>query len=172
MPAKIDEKNIDIQVAEAVQYHAVEGKTLAEAGELMGCSRDTVKRIKKREAYHDLATQALEDAGGDVEEVMKKLLAKTEATYYKHIGKDKEGNEKYEKIDAHTTQLRAIERICDIYGVDPPKQLDVAGLIASSSVEELLAEIKKTESELKMDGKREKPADDVDSSEKVQGTVL
>jgi predicted DNA-binding protein (UPF0251 family) len=156
-----------IQDAEAVQYHAVEGKSLAETGKLMGVSRDTVKRIKKREAYHDLAVQALEKAGGDVKKTMEKLVAKTEAKYTIKTGTDKDGNNTYEEVDAHTPQLRAIERICDIYGVDAPKHLDVAGLIASASVEELLAEIAETKRRLGMDETGREPETAVDPSEKV-----
>jgi len=157
MPAKRGNEPT-IRDAEVVYHHGLGNHTIEEAGKLMNLSPSTIKRTKRRAAYNELAIKAGEDLGHDINELMEKLWDKTEA--------------KYKKTDAHNIQMRALERLGDVYGIDAPKEVDVAALIASSSIEELLAEIIETKRRLGMDEERGEPAVDVDPPSETSGTVL
>ena len=164
MPTKITQTPT-LRDAEVVLHHGLENRTLEETGKIMNLSKSTIKRTKRRAAYNELAIQAGEDLDHDIKELMKKLWDKTEAKY-------KLKGAEAEEVDAHSIQMRALERLGDVYGIDAPKEVDIAGLIASSSIEELLAEIVETKRRYEMAEGGEQPAVDVDNSETIEGAVL
>ena len=113
----------------------VEGKTLDQAAEELGCSRDTLKRTKKRGSYRDLTLQAMDEQGYGVDEYVAKLVELTKAQKLLNCG----GHDV--TVEDNVTQLKAIEKIGKVYGDNAPTNIDISGSLASTRDADLYDEI-------------------------------
>lgn len=113
----------------------IEGKTGEEIAEKVGVSRKTVVNTKAKPAYRDLMIGALEVHKFGVNDIAKKLVSMTDAQ--KAINVD--GT--LEIVEDNTTQLGAVRKLCDIFGVDAPKELDIKATTAAMTNEELLSHL-------------------------------
>lgn len=137
---------------EVVQLHEVENNTLAETAEKMNLSESTIKRIKKKAAYNELAIMAMENKERFVDIWMDLVWDGAHATKIIH---DVEGDK--EEVPDHKTRFPYISKACDIYGVDAPKAVDVRHSVAGTSDEELDKDLKEAESRLGMDVRTVEP---------------
>jgi hypothetical protein len=76
-----------------------------------------------------LAQAALEEKGYTVDRLVSDLIAKTKAQKDINIGGS------CIQVDDNVAQLKAIERIGDIYGVNAPKDISITGIAGSSDAE-------------------------------------
>jgi hypothetical protein len=167
MPAKIDPHRYTMRDANVVQVHEVEGHTLQETADILNMSVSTVQRTKRRPAYNELAIQAMKDKKRFLN-IWTDLM--WDGANAEKIIKNEDGDR--EKVPDHKTRFPYINRALDIYGVDAPKEVDLSGLIAGSSVEELVAAIARAKQKLGMDDGREQSSTDGGSPEEKSGTVL
>ena len=121
--------------------HEVNGKTLDETAETLGCSRDTVKRTKKRGSYRDLVIDALEEKKFTVGDYVEKLIDLTDSKKTLNCG----GHNI--EVPDNTTQMKAVEKIGKVYGDDAPTNIDISGSLASSRDEELTEQLETALSE-------------------------
>ena len=131
MPHKLPEGLTyrDLQVFAKVEQ---EGKTLDQAAEELGVSRDTIKRTKKRGSYRDLTLAAMEELGYTVEDYTKKLIGLTDAKKMLNFGGHNE------IVDDNVTQLKAIEKIGKVYGDNADVGVNVRHDMGMASDEELM----------------------------------
>ena len=122
----------DLQVFSKIEQ---EGKTLDQAAEELGVSRDTVKRTKKRGCYRDLILDAIAERQFTVDEYAKKLIALTEAEKVLNCG----GHDQV--VSDNPVRMKAIEKLGRIYGDDADKTVNLGLSAQSTSDEELLEEI-------------------------------
>lgn len=162
---KMDTSALNLRDVAIFKAHTLEGLSLNETAQKVGCSRDTVKRTKKKEAYHRLAQEALERQQYGIDELVGDLIAKTKAKKELYIGSG------VIEVDDNITQLKAIERIGDIYGVNAPTNLNVAA-IAGSSDEELAGEIEEACREAGVDDTESQPRLGGETDNALEGTVL
>lgn len=123
MPAPKPQDVLSYDIAQLVQYHHVEHKTLQEAAELIGVSKRTIKRMKKSDTYHDLATQAAESQGEPIENWVASLIKI----------KNEGGNER--------NKLSATIKGLDIFGAEPPKKEEHSHIFQAMSDDELRRQI-------------------------------
>jgi len=168
MPAKIDVNKVDNQVVAVMKYHEEDGLSLEDAGKKVGISKATAYRITQRPAYHNLATDILEDQHGGLTKYIAKVDALTEFSKKVSVGIDKEtGIEQFDEVPDGNIQTKNVHKILDIFGVEPPKEHDVRHTLASLSNEELIAEVEKTERKLGVAGEREQSGNALSPSPQV-----
>ena len=124
MPARKSKELLSYNIAQVVQSHHVEHKTLQETADRIGVSRKTVKRMKKTETYHELATAAAEELGEPIEKWMGTLIK------IKNEG------------DNERNRLAATMKGLDIFGAEPPKKEEHAHTFQTMSDDELRKQIK------------------------------
>jgi predicted DNA-binding protein (UPF0251 family) len=128
-----------------VQLHEVENNTLEETADKLNLSKTTIKRIKKKPAYHELATMAMEDKKLYVDYWIEKLREGAEAKKDAKLNKEGEVVE----IPDHPTRFKFIDRALNIYGVDPPKE--VTHTLATISDADLAEELARASREYGVD---------------------
>jgi predicted DNA-binding protein (UPF0251 family) len=126
---KRDPNTLTLRDLEILQKHTIEGKTQRVTAMEMGISKDVIKRTKRKPAYNQLAQAALEEKGYTVDRLVSDLIAKTKAQKDINIGGS------CIQVDDNVAQLKAIERIGDIYGVNAPKDISITGIAGSSDAE-------------------------------------
>ncbi|MCE5185037.1 MAG: hypothetical protein LLF76_02805 [Planctomycetaceae bacterium] len=135
MPAKLDGNVATLRDLQIFKAHTLEGKTLDKTAKELGISRDTIKRTKRKPVYRDMVLAALEAKGFTVDDYVAKLIDLAHAKKSINIGG------LAEEVDDNVTQMKAIEKIGNVYGDNAPREINIAGDLASASDAELLAEI-------------------------------
>ena len=123
MPAKKPQDVLSHDIAQAVQYHHVEHKTLQETADLIGVSRTTVKVMKRSGTYHELATAAAESLDEPIEKWMETLIE------IKNEGENERN------------RLAATMKGLDIFGAEPPRKEEHAHTFQAMSDEEIRRKI-------------------------------
>ena len=131
---KANPEALTLQQLEILQRHTVEGKSQEQVARELGISRDTVKRVKRKPAYHELAQAALETKGYTVDTLVEDLIAKTTATKSENIGGS------VIEIEDNVSQMKALDQIAKIYGVHSPQSINLNTTNAASELE-LLEEL-------------------------------
>jgi len=133
-PKKEDPNTLTLQQLEILQKHTIEGKTQEQVAKELGISRDSVKRAKRKPAYHELAQAALEKKGYTVEALVVDLIAKTTAQKSENIGGS------IIEIEDNVSQMKALDQIAKIYGVHAPQNVNLTTTMTASD-KELLDEL-------------------------------
>ena len=108
------------------------GQTGDQIAEELKVCRKTVTNTKAKPAYRDLIIGALEQEQFQVGDLAKKLVTLSNAR------KDLNVDGVLHTVDDNVTRLGAVRKLCDIYGVDAPKEIDVRATTAQMSNEELM----------------------------------
>ena len=111
----------------------LEGQAGDEIAEELKVCRKTITNTKSKPAYRDLILSALEQEEFTVQKLAGKLVTLTEAR------KDMNVDGTIHTTDDNTTRLGAVRKLCDIFGVDAPKELDIKASTAQMTNDELLA---------------------------------
>ena len=107
------------------------GKTGDEIAEEVGVCRKTVVNTKAKPAYRDLMLSALESNQFGVNDLAKKLVELVDARKSLNV----DGT--IHIVEDNVTMLGATRKLCDILGVDAPKELDIRASTANMTNEEL-----------------------------------
>lgn len=150
-----------------VQLHEVENNTLEETAEKLNLSKSTIKRIKKKPAYHELATMAMENKELYVDYWIEKLREGAEA---KRDAKKLNEEGEVVEVPDHPTRFKFIDRALNIYGVDPPKE--VKHTLATISDADLAEEFARASREYGVDECPGEPEAAGNNDKQEQGTVL
>ena len=129
-----DPNTLTLQELEILQKHTIEGKSGYQTAHELGISRDTVKRAKRKPAYHEMAQAALEQKGYTVERLVGDLIDKTTAKKCENMGGS------LLEVEDNVSQIKALTIISKIYGVEAPQQINLNSL-AGASDDELIEEL-------------------------------
>jgi hypothetical protein len=165
MPAWIDPNKLEVRDMRVFKYHVLEGNTLKETAEILNTSIDTIKRIKKKPAFRDMAIEEMNDLGYSIRKHMDKLIKKTDAQKPFYF------NQELIYVDDNPSQMKALDTITDVYGLRAPKQMELSGSTSSSDAE-LFAEIEEAAENTGLVQESGEQSDSPEDSGDVEGTVL
>jgi transcriptional regulator with XRE-family HTH domain len=117
----------DLEIAK----RELEGVPQEQIAEEVGVCRKTVHNTKAKPAYRDLMLSALENNKFGVNDLAKKLVELVDAR--KSLNVDGQ----IHIVEDNVTMLGAARKLCDILGVDAPKELDIKASTANMTNEEL-----------------------------------
>lgn len=136
MPAKIDPTTLTLRDAEIFKYHMLDKKTLDETADLVGVSRDVVKRTKKKQAFCELIDMAMQDEGYAAKEYAENLISMLQATKgVNYAGRRQEEPD-------NLVRMQALRTWGDVTGAYAPKQLNLQHQMGAISDDELEDELK------------------------------
>ena len=137
---------------------------MEETAALVNVSRETVKRTTHKEAYNELAIQALENNAIGVEKYAEKVAEQLEAQKSMNISGKKE------EVPDNNARIQAIKEVGNVYGLYAPREISLHS-VASIPDEELADEIGKAAQD-QLGGVQREQIAGKGNAKKVEGTVL
>ena len=140
---RYDSQRLNIRDLEIMSSLEIDKNSVKETAEKVHVSPKTVTRTTKKQAYRDCLLASLVEKSVTVETVAQSLKDLMEAN--KNINVKDEG---LQEVSDNIVRFNATAKICDIMGVDAPKEFDLKHSMAAMSDEELEAAVKASAKEL------------------------
>jgi hypothetical protein len=157
-------QDLTLRDLEIFHHHEIMGKTLNETADIVGVSRETIKRTKHKQAYNELAIQALQNKAIGVEKYAEKVAEQLEAKKSINIaGKEVE-------LADNNARIQAIKEVGSVYGLYAPKAISLHS-IASIPDEDLALEVEQAAQD-RLGGKQREQIAGEGNTPEVKGAVL
>lgn len=130
-----DGENLNLRDLQVFHHTMVENRSNIETADIMGLSHDTVSRTKKKAAYHQLITDAMEAEGEGPAQFANRLIRGLDAKKSINVAG------KVEEVPDNMTRTTNLEIWADVAGAKAPKELNLTHGIKAETDDELQAEL-------------------------------
>ena len=130
-----DGENLNLRDLQVFHHTMVENQSNVATAKLMGVSHDTIGRTKKKAAYHQLITDAMEAEGEGPVQFARRLIKGLDAKKSINVAG------KVKVVTDNMTRTTNLEIWADVAGAKAPKELNLTHGIKAETDDELLAEL-------------------------------
>lgn len=132
-----EEFDLDARDLAVMKLNGIQKLSIQQTATKLGISPSTVKRIRQKKSYADLAQAALSDNGYSIGRYVEDLIEATKAE------KVVIQNGVTLKVADHAARNQAMKLIGSIYGTDAPKELEKRAGISQMSDDEIMQSLAK-----------------------------
>lgn len=135
---KPEQFDLDARDLAVMKLNGIQKLSIQQTATKLGISPSTVKRIRQKKSYADLAQAALSDNGYSIGRYVEDLIEATKAE------KVVIQNGVTLKVADHTARNQAMKLIGSIYGTDAPKELEKRAGISQMTDDDIIQSLART----------------------------